>query len=80
MSSSGVVVMEIGLRQLRGRVSHFFRGSCSGEMQEFTSEGVNINQMTDLERKSVEEASIGRLLGDRKNSTFSRQRTRSFLG
>lgn len=72
--------METGLRQLIGMVSHFIGGRCLGEMQEVSPENVNINQMTDLERKSVKEASVGCLLGDRKDSMFSRHRTGSCPG
>lgn len=54
--------MEIRLRPFTGMVSNFIRGSCSDEMQQVAPESVDIDHMTDLDRKSVEEASIGYFL------------------
>ena len=51
-----------------------------GEVQKVAPKSVHIDQATDLERKSVEEASIGWVLGDRKSSTLLRQMTGFCLG
>ena len=74
---AGVVVMEVRLRPLTGMVSNSIRESYPGEIQKVAPESVTIDQMTDLGRKSVEEASIGCFLGNRKDS---RKRTRCRLG
>ena len=72
--------MEVGPRPLTGMMWYFLGDNCMGEVQKVAPESVNIDQATDLERKPVEEASIGWVLGDRKSSTFLRQMTGSCLG
>lgn len=78
--SGSVVMMRVGVRPLAGMVSHFLQGICMSEMHEVAPESVNVNRVTNFKRQSTEEAGIGWVLGDRKSSSFSRQRITYFLG